>query len=86
MHEGSSEQRYCTNCGSQISPRDAFCGSCGARLSSSPVADDSRTRDITHPPSDQHPAALSRRPFSSRMLVETSWSGAYSPWPARGFW
>jgi hypothetical protein len=26
--------RYCTICGAQVSPGDAFCGSCGARLSS----------------------------------------------------
>jgi hypothetical protein len=51
MHEGSSERRYCTNCGSQISPSDAFCGSCGARLSSGLVANDSPTREITQPPS-----------------------------------
>jgi len=26
-------QRYCTNCGTQVSPGDAFCGNCGTRLS-----------------------------------------------------
>jgi hypothetical protein len=29
-------QRYCTNCGAQVSPGDAFCGSCGTRLSLGP--------------------------------------------------
>ena len=28
-------RRYCTRCGAQVSVEDAFCGSCGARLSSS---------------------------------------------------
>jgi hypothetical protein len=27
------QQRYCTNCRAQVSPGDAFCGSCGTRLS-----------------------------------------------------
>lgn len=54
MHEGSERsQRYCTNCGSQVSPRDAFCGSCGAQLTSGLIADDSPTREITQPPSER---------------------------------
>jgi len=39
-------RRYCTNCGSQVSPGDAFCGNCGTRLS--PGLDDaSPTREMS---------------------------------------
>src|SRR5687768_8137465 len=38
-------QRYCTNCGAQVNPGGAFCGSCGTRLSQT-TGDTARTRDV----------------------------------------
>lgn len=50
MHQGSSERplRYCTNCGTQASPNDAFCANCGAHLPSG-SEDGAATREISHP-------------------------------------
>lgn len=50
VHQGSSERprRYCTNCGTQASPGDAFCANCGARLPSG-SEDEVATREISRP-------------------------------------
>src|SRR5215203_155569 len=49
----SNPPSVCTKCGAQASPGDVFCGNCGARLSSGPVADDPPTHEITQPPSER---------------------------------
>ena len=43
--QGSGQQRYCTNCGIQVSPNGAFCGNCGTRVSSDPP-DASATQEL----------------------------------------
>lgn len=50
MHHGSPGQprRYCTDCGAQASPDDAFCADCGTRLPSG-SANEAPTREITQP-------------------------------------
>jgi hypothetical protein len=50
MQQGSPERprRYCTNCGYQASPDDAFCGNCGARVSFG-SGDEQTTRELPRP-------------------------------------
>ncbi len=50
MQQGSPERprRYCTNCGAQASPDDAFCGNCGARVSFG-SGDGQTTREMPRP-------------------------------------
>ena len=41
--------RYCTNCGVQVSPDDAFCRSCGTQLSLT-TEDATPTQDVRQEP------------------------------------
>lgn len=43
---------FCTNCGSQLSDGQKFCGSCGTKLGSAPIA--AATPDTSHPNSGNH--------------------------------
>lgn len=51
MSEGSGQQRYCRNCGTEIRPGMSFCVSCGAPVT--PVAGDPGPTNPGPTPSDE---------------------------------